>query len=77
MQLEGRQVKRQRLDVMMDFTTEEQLQELQGVLREESEKISPARLRTHIFVSNAAAMAKLFQEKYTETIHLRTMVDAK
>jgi hypothetical protein len=68
-QLEGRQVKRQRLDVMMDFVTAEQLEELQGLLREESVKISPTRLRTHIYVSNAAAIAKLFQEEYTETLH--------
>jgi hypothetical protein len=53
-------VKRQRLDVIMDFTTEEQLQELQRVLREESVKISATRLQTHIYVSSATAMAKLF-----------------
>jgi hypothetical protein len=67
-QLEGRQVKRQRLDVIMDFATEEHLQELQRLLREDCKKISPTRLQAHIYVCNAAAMAKRFQQKYPETV---------
>jgi hypothetical protein len=66
-QLEGHQVRRQRLDVMMDFVTEEQLEELHGLLHEESRKISSTRLQTHIYVRDAEATARLFQEKCRET----------
>jgi hypothetical protein len=68
-QLEGRELRRQKLEVMMDFMTEEQREEVEALLHEESKRISATRLQTHIYVSNAKATAKLFQEKYEETIH--------
>jgi hypothetical protein len=55
------------MDVMMDFLTEEQMEEMRGLLHEESLKISTTRLQTHIYVRNAEATAKLFQEKCRET----------
>jgi hypothetical protein len=68
--LEGRELKRQKLDVMMDFTTEENLLELRHVMHEESRVISPTRLRTHIYVRNAKDMCTFFQDKYPETVHI-------
>jgi hypothetical protein len=68
--LGGRQIKRQRLGVIMDFTTEEGLQELHHVLHEESVVISAKRLQTHIYVRSARQMCNVFQDKYPETAEL-------
>jgi hypothetical protein len=65
--VEGRELKRQRLDVVMDFTTEESLEEMHRVLHEESARISDKRLQAHIYVRNAKDMCKFFQDKYPET----------
>jgi hypothetical protein len=66
-ELEGRNVRLQRIDVIMDFVDEEQRMELENLLHADAVKISSTRLQTHIYVRNARATANLFQEKYAYT----------
>jgi hypothetical protein len=66
-QLERRNVRRQRMDVIMDFLEEEQLEQLHILLHEGSTKLNPTRLRTHIYVHDAETTAALFQQKCEDT----------
>jgi hypothetical protein len=68
--LGGRDIKRQRIDVIMDFTSEEGLQEVLSTLNEGTELLSPKQLLPYIYASDAELMCKFFELKHGETAEL-------
>jgi hypothetical protein len=46
--VDGREIKRQQIDVLVDFTSEEGLQQVLHTLNKGCELLSPKRLRTHL-----------------------------
>jgi hypothetical protein len=61
---DGRDLKRQWLDVLMDFTTEESLQEVRLILNEECTVLGPKCLQTRIHAIDAKQMCRFFQYKH-------------
>jgi hypothetical protein len=66
----ARNIKLQRIDVIMDFTSEEGLREVISTLNEGSELLSPKQLRTYIYASDADEMCYFFELKHGETTAL-------
>jgi hypothetical protein len=63
----GQTIKRHRIDVLMDFTSEAGLNEIASTLNDGYEVLSPKGLRTYIHARDANMMCKLFTLKYAET----------
>jgi hypothetical protein len=62
-----RELKRQRIDVLMDFTTEDGLREIMPTLNEGCAMLGPKRLQTYIYANDARQMCRFFEYKYGET----------
>jgi hypothetical protein len=59
-QIDGCTVKRQRIEVLMDFTTDDGLNEILPTLNEGCELRGPKQLQTYIYASNAEQMCRFF-----------------
>jgi hypothetical protein len=70
--VEDREFKRQRLDVVMDFTTEEGLEEMRHVLHADSVVMGRKRLRTHIYVRQVPRDCRALEQQHvysTRAVH--------
>jgi hypothetical protein len=65
-----RSIKRQMVQVLMDFTTEEGLNEVMPTLKEGCEMLSTKRLRTHIYANDAQQVCEFLELKHGETAAL-------
>jgi hypothetical protein len=63
----GREITRFRIEVYMDFTTEEGLQQILPLLHGTPTMDGPKRLRTYIHAINPEEMCQFFALKYEET----------
>jgi hypothetical protein len=65
-----RNVTRQMVQVLIDFTTPEGLNEILPTLREGCEVVTPTQLRTHLHAKDAKQMCEFLKLKYQETAAL-------
>jgi hypothetical protein len=65
-----RSVKRQRVQVLIDFTTHEELKEILPTLHEGCERLSPTQLRAHLYARDGKQMCEFLKLKYHETAAL-------
>jgi hypothetical protein len=66
-EIKGHTYTRQRIDVLMGFTSPAGCQEICRALKPGFVSLSPTRVRTHIYSANAEEMCYFFELKYAKT----------
>jgi hypothetical protein len=66
-EVNGHTYKRQRIDVLMDFTSPDGCTELSNRLRKGHEGVNPTHSRTYIYSSNARGMCHYLELKHAQT----------
>jgi hypothetical protein len=66
-ELGGREYKRYRIDVLMDFTTKDGLEQITPCLHEAPQLVGTKLLRTYIHAIDAHEMCRFFELKHGET----------